>query len=140
MNNMRQLGLAFVQYVSENRAYPTSQWPSAISPYLGGRLLGSPELPDMDANLDKVSPLNLIHCPAVQTEHFTPGYGMTKITLTYTMAGINFVPPGPWWATFAVGGQANAGVVPRVRPVQLAQPDQDTCGVRHSGSDGRLTG
>ncbi len=119
-NNMRQIGLAFVQYTHAYGRYPNFRWPEALNSFLGGTLLGSASLPDdgTNANVDKVSPLPLIHCPNVPE---TDGKNR-KVTLTYCMNGINF--NANWWAMLCIGGQNNDNLLPRVRPVQILHPDE----------------
>jgi prepilin-type N-terminal cleavage/methylation domain-containing protein/prepilin-type processing-associated H-X9-DG protein len=105
MSNMRQIGLAFAQYIGNYNSYPNYRWPEALAPYLGGTLLGSPSLPDngTSANVAKVTPLNLIHCPSVP---FETGPGKA-ITLTYGMNGLSFY--AEWWANLIVGANGWAG-------------------------------
>lgn len=119
-SNMRQLGIAFVQYTNDYKRYPNFRWPEALSIYLGGTILGSTALPDdgTNTNLDKVTPLNLIHCPSVPT---TDGANR-KITLTYNMNGIN--ANANFWAMLCIGGQSNDNLLPRVRPIQIVHPEQ----------------
>ncbi len=112
-SNMRQLGLAFSRYVNDFNRYPNFRWPEALNRYLGGTLLGSSALPDdgSSTNVDRVSPLNLIHCPSVPTNI------RGKITLTYAMNGVNF--NANFWAMLCIGGQMNDNLLPQVKPSKI---------------------
>jgi len=112
-SNMRQLGMAFASYTADCRKYPNFRWPQALNPYLRGTILGSPELPDdgTSTNVDRVRPLNLIHCPNVPTNV------RGKITLTYAMNGVNV--NANFWAMLCIGGQSNDNLLPAVNPSRV---------------------
>lgn len=126
-SNLRQLGIAFVQYTGDYKRYPNYRWPEALSIYLGGTVLGSTALPDdgTNTNLDRVTPLNLIHCPSVPTMDGAN----RKITLTYAMNGQSGA--AIFWANLIMG--ANGGSddlggknnrLPWLNPTKVIHPEQ----------------
>lgn len=132
--NLRQIGLAFQQYLNDWRCYPDLRWPEALNPYLKGTVMGphaggGPALADSTDNLDKVVPLNLLHCPAVPTLK-----GNLKVTLTYGMNGMsNDLNYGNWRVLAlkrnndsgqTVPSQFNPTVITRVKPGAVQFPTQ----------------
>lgn len=119
-SNMRQIGMAFAHYASTHGRYPNVRWPQALNPFLKGTVLGSTALPDdgTAANVDKVQPLNLLHCPSVQAT----GYNGKKVTLTYGMNGTYSATN--FWATLCLAGQTNELLIPQVRTSKIVQPTQ----------------
>jgi prepilin-type processing-associated H-X9-DG protein len=67
-------------------------------------------------NLDRVAPLNLIHCPSVGDI----GKGGQKLTLTYTMNGVN--TNSNFWKMLCIAGQATDGLLPNVAPARVRRP------------------
>jgi prepilin-type N-terminal cleavage/methylation domain-containing protein/prepilin-type processing-associated H-X9-DG protein len=136
MSNMRQIGLAFAQYIGNYNSYPNYRWPEALTPYLGGTLLGSPSLPEDNlfpsANIGKVQPLDLIHCPSVPLNT-----GKGEITLTFGMSGFGYayidatVSPLIWGANGWLFGDDRDGSgrevnnkLPRVKPTRVRHPTE----------------
>ncbi len=126
-NNLKQFGLNFAFYTGDfNDYYPKFRWPEALNTYVNGTLLGSPQLPDPgnSSNVDKVKPLDLIHCPAI-------GYLSSdnqKITLTYGMCGITYNAGGNWWKILINTNHAEStagyeDLLPQVRLTQVVRPE-----------------
>jgi len=120
-SNMRQLGCSFAMYLTDYDYYPNFRWPEALTPYVSGLFLGSSALPDdgASANVDKVKPLNLIHCPSVPSTSLSG----KKITLTYCMNGSNV--NANYWKILCIAGQNNGdNLLKRVKPNQVVMPSQ----------------
>jgi prepilin-type N-terminal cleavage/methylation domain-containing protein/prepilin-type processing-associated H-X9-DG protein len=118
-SNMRQLGMAFAMYVNANGRYPNYRWTEALNPYVKGTLLGSTELPYSTANIPKVQPLNLIHCPAVPYD-----LRGKNTTLTYGMNGAwvnDLNPSSNYWATLIVNTtvEDSTGKYPGIKPNKI---------------------
>jgi prepilin-type processing-associated H-X9-DG protein/prepilin-type N-terminal cleavage/methylation domain-containing protein len=116
-SNLKQMGMAFAMYLNEYKKYPNFRWPEAICPYLHGTIHGSAQLPELgtNVNLDKVTPLNLIHCPALPDS-----LRGQKLTLTYAMNGIN--TNANFWKMLCIGGQSNETLLPHVAPARVRRP------------------
>ncbi|HBC85948.1 MAG TPA: hypothetical protein DCZ94_03235 [Lentisphaeria bacterium] len=116
-NNLKQLGLTFAFYTSDFEYYPNFRWPEALNMYLNGIVHGTSVLPDSDANLDKVKPLDLIHCPMVPTKNNSD----KPITLTYGMNGV--CVDGEFWRRLIRPQTNNDEVLPRVKTSRVVRPE-----------------
>ncbi len=118
MNNLKQLGLNFAFYTGDYDYYPNYRWPEAFNPYLNGLLHGTTDLTEdgNNINLDKVKPLDLIHCPSV------PAFSNSnkKITLTYGINGVDV--NANWWKHLCIGGQPT-NCLPNVKPSLVVRPE-----------------
>lgn len=121
-SNLKQLGYSFEFYTSDYGFYPNYRWPEALNPYLKGTLCGGADLPDdgaaPGANIAKVKPLNLIHCPMVPSNKASNNY---PITLTYSMSGE--CSNAMYWAYLALiwNGQ---DICPRVKQGKFYRPSE----------------
>jgi len=141
MSNLKQLGLAFAQYTNEYNRYPTFRWPQALNTYVNGALLSdhSADFPSAvpddgsDTVLEKVRPLNLIHCPSAPDS-----YNGHPFTLTYAITGqfyhmTSFIPyPQPsanfWWTWLTIAYEDTTGYnycqIPQVNPRRVSRPSE----------------